>query len=68
MKVCAVNPLMGEYSLCGDAFDAPDDPECDTPTFILATRPGQIVTCEGCLKCIQELRARYTDKGRVRNV
>lgn len=58
MKVCAPAYINGgEYSLCGDAFDAPDT-EDDVEPFRLA-EVGQTVTCEICKQIIREVRDAY---------
>lgn len=62
-KLCADDPLQGEYSLCGNAFDAPDDPMGDVEAFDFA-RPGQTVNCDECLRAIAEIKLRYSPKGR----
>lgn len=62
-KLCAEDPLNGEFSLCGNSFDAPDDPMCETDPFDFA-RLGQTVTCTECLRAIAKIKARYSPKGR----
>ena len=57
IKICAVMPMQAEYSLCGDAFDAPDT-EDDVEPFELA-KPGNVVTCEKCRDIIREIRDTY---------
>lgn len=56
MKVCAPNPNSGgEYSLCGDAFDAPDT-EDDVEEFRIG-ESGDLVTCPKCREAILEIKA-----------
>ena len=62
-KLCAEDPLQSEYSLCGNAFDAPDDPMCNVEPFDFA-RPGQTVNCNECLHSIASIKLHYTPKGR----
>lgn len=51
---CAESPLNGEYSLCGDAFDAfIDDPESE---FVVAA-PAQSITCPKCCQIIRTVKA-----------
>ncbi len=64
MKLCAQNPANYEYSLCGDAFDAPDT-ESDVEPFRFA-EIGEQITCEKCVKCIQDIHRCYTAGGRQR--
>lgn len=64
MKICAQKPNQPEYSLCGDAYDAPET-EDDVEDFSIAT-PGQRVTCEDCKSAIQEIYTNYTIGGYCR--
>lgn len=57
MKICAKMPNNYEYSLCGDAFDAPQT-EDDVEPFKLA-ETGDVVTCDKCRKIIREVRDSY---------
>lgn len=52
VKRCAEDPLQGEFSLCGVAFDALDD---DIEPYEIV-KPGQTVTCEDCKRCIREIK------------
>lgn len=63
MRVCAQNAVNGEYTLCGDAFDAfvtnfaEDEHSC-------AGR-GEVITCPKCCQVIQGIRdMRYRLKPR----
>jgi len=65
VKTCAHNPAQSEYSLCGVAFDAPET-ECDVQEFEFSNETGDKVTCEDCLRIIEELFESYTRKGRLK--
>lgn len=54
----------GEFSLCGDAYDAVASGDSDTP-YRLAER-GERVNCENCLAALRYLADRYTPNGLVR--
>lgn len=56
-KICSFHPLQPEFSLCGDAFDAPDT-EDDVEPFELASN-GETVTCENCREAIKAIRDSY---------
>jgi hypothetical protein len=58
MKLCAESALNAEFSLCGNSFEAPDDPQCDTEPFVIA-RVGQVVTCDECKRVIREIRETF---------
>lgn len=57
VKRCATMPWNAEYSLCGDAFDAPQT-EDDVEPFELV-KPGETVTCEKCRMTIRKIRSEY---------
>ena len=57
MKRCAQSPAQPEFSLCGDAWDAPDT-EDDVEPFRFAER-GETVTCEKCRGIIDKIRESY---------
>ena len=63
MKRCAQNPMHPEYTLCGDAFDAPETEGIEPFTFAV---PGEAVTCDKCCKAIAYIYEIYTPKGKVR--
>ena len=63
LRVCAQSAVNGEFTLCGDAFDAfasgyaEEEHDC--------AGPGQVVTCPQCCKVIQDIRdMRYRLKPR----
>lgn len=63
IRVCAQDGFNGEYTLCGDAFDAfatgdaVEDHEC--------AGKGGVITCPQCCKVIQDVRdMRYRLKPR----
>lgn len=58
MKRCAENSANAEYSLCGVAYDAPDDYMCQAEPFRFAM-PGESVTCEDCKTAIRTIRDSY---------
>jgi hypothetical protein len=64
IKRCIQNPLNGEYSLCGDAFDAPDT-EDDVEPFRFA-EVGEYANCKHCLDLVHFIRHGVTPKGRIR--
>lgn len=64
MKLCASNPIMGEYTLCGFAFDAPQT-ENDVADFEFAVK-GQTITCESCRFVIEQIYKSYTINGKVK--
>lgn len=66
MKFCAQAPSQPEYSLCGDAFDAPDT-EDDVEPFEFA-KPGQVVTCEKCRLAIHRIREAFPRGFKVNKV
>ena len=55
IRVCAVNAIQAEFTLCGDSFDcfATGDAEED---HVLADI-GQTVNCEQCCKIIADIRS-----------
>lgn len=52
---CVGNPLNGEFSLCGDAFDIAEDLEGEEDYEIAG--PGQSITCPRCVLAIREIKA-----------
>lgn len=64
MKICAQNPVNSEYSLCGDAFDAPDT-EDDVEPFKFV-KPQERVTCIICLCAIRNILISYTRNGKLK--
>jgi hypothetical protein len=64
MKLCAQNPIQGEFTLCGDAFDI-NAVDGDVEPFEFAL-PGQKVTCEACLRSIAFIHEIYTPKGKLK--
>lgn len=64
MKLCAQHPLQPEYTLCGDAFDAPDT-EDDVEPFTFAVY-GEKVTCAKCRLAIAFIYEIYTPKGKAK--
>lgn len=64
MKICAQHPLQPEFTLCGDAFDAPET-EDDVEPFKFAV-PGDKVTCEHCRRAIAFIHEIYTSGGKAR--
>lgn len=56
-KLCATNPIQPEFSLCGDAYDAPET-EDDVEPFDFAYE-GQTVTCVNCRHVIDTLREQF---------
>lgn len=58
MKRCAESSVNAEYTLCGVAYDAPDDPMCKAEPFKFAA-PGESVTCEECKNAIRTVRDSY---------
>jgi hypothetical protein len=59
VKICAESPSNSEYTLCGNAFDAPDDPLLDDMEPFKFAAPGQTVTCTECKRVIDNVRASY---------
>jgi len=57
MKRCAQMPNNSEYSLCGDAWDAPDT-ECDVEPFRFVER-GETVTCSKCREIIDKIKQSF---------
>ena len=49
-RVCAPMHGNGEYTICGDAFDAHSSGDC--PEEINLGDPGDLVTCEKCREAI----------------
>ena len=64
MKICAQNPSNGEYSICGDAWDAPDT-EDDVAPFRFA-KPQERITCNICMDSIRFIQAHYTRSGKLK--
>lgn len=60
MKLCAQAPLNPEFSLCGDAEDAPET-EDDVEPFRFAGE-GETLTCEACMQIIKHVRLDYTHR------
>ena len=59
MKLCATDPLNGEFTLCGDAFDICETRDgADVEPFRFA-RIGETVTCERCRVVINTIRLEY---------
>lgn len=65
-KVCAMNPICSEYSLCGTAYDAPSTEE-DFDPFILDDTGKRRVTCPDCLNIIKYINETYTKSGYPKN-
>lgn len=58
LRRCAVNPILAEFSLCGDAFDAYDSGDAEERHEIVEL--GGTVTCSRCCFIITEIRtAKY---------
>jgi len=53
--VHVMNPIQGEYSLCGDAFDINSESDGDHDGGLARTQKKR-VTCERCKEIILELR------------
>lgn len=47
-----------EFTLCGLAFDAFDSGDCDSP--IVFAQIGERVTCDYCIRVIEDVRHGYT--------
>ena len=54
MKRCAQNPMLEEYSLCGNAFDAFASGDAPEPHEIAG--PGQIINCPECCAAVREIK------------
>lgn len=54
-RQCAMNPILAEFSLCGDAFDAYDSGDAEEQYEIVAF--GGTVTCPQCCIVIAEVKA-----------
>lgn len=64
-RQCAQNPLLAEFTLCGDAFDAFDSGDADEEHEVAPD--GGVVTCGDCCEAIKDLKARkYKLKPRLR--
>ena len=61
-RICAQNPINGEYTLCGDAFDIEQTEEDEEPHR--HSQPGERLTCEQCKTAIRELFETYTYNGK----
>ncbi len=66
MKICAESPSNREYSLCGNAYDAPDDPMLEDMEAFKFADEGETVTCEECTRVIRHIRLDYTQRYRRR--
>ncbi|WP_458736982.1 hypothetical protein [Pseudomonas chlororaphis] len=64
VRVCAGNPVNGEFTLCGDAFDAFATGDADEEH--VQAEKGQTITCDKCCAVILDVRQmRYRLKPRV---
>lgn len=50
--VCIVNPVMGEFTLCGDAFDL----SSDEPGYEWTVTKSRCATCELCVAIVVDVR------------
>lgn len=50
-----MNPIQGEFSLCGDAFDIDSEPDDDHDGGLVVTKK-KTVTCERCKAIIMGCR------------
>jgi hypothetical protein len=54
VRRCAQHPLLAEFSLCGDAFDAFASGDVDEP-YVIA-EPGQSINCADCCRAVAEIK------------
>lgn len=54
-RQCAQNPMLQEFSLCGDAFDAFASGDADEEHEIAPG--GGVVTCPDCCRSVKEIIA-----------
>lgn len=54
----ASNPIQGEFTLCGRAFD--DEDEEDGGLAPVFAEPGQRITCESCVAVLSHCK-RFTN-------
>lgn len=47
--------MNGEFTLCGDAFDAFESGDADEPVHFAA--PGQLISCPKCREVINHCKA-----------
>lgn len=59
MKICAESPSNPEYSLCGNAFDASEDPMCEDMEPFRFAKVGDVVSCKECRRVIVDVRICY---------
>ena len=55
-----------DYTLCGLAMEAADDPSTGETEPVVFARTGLQVTCEPCKQVIAHCQDRYTNNYRVR--
>lgn len=55
LRRCAQNPLLAEFSLCGDAFDGFGSGDL-VEDFAIA-QPGESITCARCCEAVREVKA-----------
>lgn len=58
LRQCVMNPILAEFSLCGDAFDAYDSGDAEEEHLVVDA--GGTVTCPKCCFIITEIKtAKY---------
>jgi hypothetical protein len=50
--VCIMNPIMGEFTICGDAFDL----YTDEPEYEQIPTARRVVTCPDCALIVKDLQ------------